>query len=282
MTSSLILSSFAFSQTSGTTPVRPGSTTSAPRPGIAAPGQRPQTGTARIRGCIVAAQTGLPIRRALNTLGIRDAPASRTTTDASSSPNSRPNAMPSSRARLDSSRCSTAGDARPTSPSSSCSPTASGATASIWRCRGVAGTGWTVKSIDLDGEDVTDEPIDLTGRPSVSGVVISSDGQDDTDLQPRQRQSRPADSRMRSSVPVSRDPRTLVASRLMRVVHCDSSGAFQASGMRPGRYVVTAVTTVDQGYQYEPEFQQQLRRASESFTIREGEAMTLDVKLSGL
>jgi hypothetical protein len=46
--------------------------------------------------------------------------------------------------------------------------------------------------------------------------------------------------------------------------------------------VVTAVTAVDQGNQYEPEFQQQLRRASESFTIREGETLTLDLKLSGV
>jgi hypothetical protein len=148
---------------------------------------------------------------------------------------------------------------------------------------GVAATGWTVKSIDLDGEDVTDEPIDLTSRPAVSGVVIRLTDKT-TQISGRVSDSRDQRTRECAVVFQSADVREpLVASRLMRVVRCDSSGAFQTSGMRPGRYVVTAVTSVDQGYQYEPEFQQQLRRASESFTIREGETITLDLKLtSGL
>jgi len=53
-------------------------------------------------------------------------------------------------------------------------------------------------------------------------------------------------------------------------------------GMRPGRYVVTAIMSIEQGRQFEPEFQEQLRRASESLTIREGEMLTLDLKLSSL
>src|SRR5687767_6701233 len=36
----------------------------------------------------------------------------------------------------------------------------------------VTAAGWVVKSISLDGEDVTDEPIDLTGKPSVGPLVI--------------------------------------------------------------------------------------------------------------
>jgi hypothetical protein len=147
----------------------------------------------------------------------------------------------------------------------------------------IAGAGWTIKSISLDGEDVTDAPIDLTGRPSVAGLVIRvtdkmtqvSGHVSDARGQPTRECAvvfQPAE---------AREP--VVASRLMRVVRCDSRGAFRTSGMRPGQYVATAVTSVDQGRQYEPEFQQELRRASQSFTIREGETMTLDLKLtSGL
>jgi len=36
----------------------------------------------------------------------------------------------------------------------------------------VTAAGWVVKSISLDGEDVTDEPIDLTSKPLVGPVVI--------------------------------------------------------------------------------------------------------------
>jgi hypothetical protein len=35
-----------------------------------------------------------------------------------------------------------------------------------------AGPAWVLKSITLEGEDITDEPLDLTGRQSVSGLVI--------------------------------------------------------------------------------------------------------------
>jgi hypothetical protein len=79
----------------------------------------------------------------------------------------------------------------------------------------------------------------------------------------------------------AREP--IIASRLLRTVRCDSKGSFQTRGMRPGRYVVTAITSLEQGRQFEPEFQEQLRRASESLNIREGETLALDLKLtSGL
>jgi hypothetical protein len=77
-------------------------------------------------------------------------------------------------------------------------------------------------------------------------------------------------------------PEPVVAARLVRTVRFDSSGSFQRRGMRPGRYVVTAVTSIDQNRQFEPEFQEQLRRPSEPSRDREGEMLTLDLKLTGL
>jgi uncharacterized protein (DUF2141 family) len=148
---------------------------------------------------------------------------------------------------------------------------------------GFSNAAWTITSISLDGEDVTDEPIDLTGRPSAPGMVIRLTDKT-TQISGHVTDGRGQTTRECAVVFQSAEVREpIVAARLMRVVRCDSSGAFRTAGMRPGRYVVTAVTSVDRGYQYDPEFQQQLRRASESFTIREGETMTLDLKLtSGL
>ncbi len=144
-----------------------------------------------------------------------------------------------------------------------------------------SGAGWSITTISLDGEDVTDDPIDLTGRPSAPGMVIRLTDKT-TQISGHVTDGRGQRTRECAVVFQSakvREP--IAAARLMRVVRCDSSGAFRAAGMRPGQYVVTAVTSVDRGYQYEPEFQQQLRRASESFTIREGETMTLELTLTG-
>jgi hypothetical protein len=63
---SLLFCSVAFGQTGATDGrTSPGSATGAALPGMPTMGTRPtQTGTARIRGRIVAAQSGTPLRRA--------------------------------------------------------------------------------------------------------------------------------------------------------------------------------------------------------------------------
>jgi len=82
---SLLLCSLAFSQTStGGTPVRPGAATTAPLPGMPG-GAQAQAGTARLRGRVVAAQTGAPLRRAQVSLG---SPASPTPTPRTASTDS--------------------------------------------------------------------------------------------------------------------------------------------------------------------------------------------------
>ena len=142
---------------------------------------------------------------------------------------------------------------------------------------------WVTKSVTLDGEDITDEPLDLTGKQSVTGVVIRLT---DKLTQISGQVSDSRGQRMRECTLVfqsaeEREP--VIAARLLRMARCDPRGSFQTRGMRPGRYVVTAVTSLEQGRQFEPEFQRELRRAGQSFTIREGETVTLDLKLtSGL
>jgi Carboxypeptidase regulatory-like domain len=147
----------------------------------------------------------------------------------------------------------------------------------------VSAAGWVIKSISLDGEDVTDEPLELTGKQSVAGLVIRLTDKL-TQISGKVSDSRGQPSRECTVIFQSaeaRDP--IIASRLLRTSRCDSKGAFQMRGMRPGRYVVTAITSLEQGRQFEPEFQEQLRRASESLNIREGESGTVDLKLtSGL
>jgi hypothetical protein len=140
-----------------------------------------------------------------------------------------------------------------------------------------------VKSISLDGEDVTDEPIDFTGKPSVTGLVIRLTDKL-TQISGKVSDARGQDTRECTVVfQTAEEHEPVVASRLLRMVRCDAKGSFQTRGMRPGRYVVTVVTSIEQGQQFEPEFQKQLRSAGRSFAIREGETMTLDLKLtSGL
>jgi hypothetical protein len=76
----------------------------------------------------------------------------------------------------------------------------------------------------------------------------------------------------------SKEP--VVAARWIRTIRPDSNGRFQMRGLRPGRYVATALETIEQGRQFAPEFQQELRRGAREFSLREGETVTLDLKLT--
>jgi len=139
---------------------------------------------------------------------------------------------------------------------------------------------WAIKSITLEGDDVSDQPIDLTGRQSVSGVVIRM-----TDKL-TQVSGRVSDGRgqlLRDYVVIiqaaeAKEP--IVASRWLRTARPDTSGRFETRGLRPGRYVVTAIEALEQGRQFAPEFQEELRRGAREFTLREGETVSLDLTLT--
>jgi hypothetical protein len=135
----------------------------------------------------------------------------------------------------------------------------------------------------LDGEDITDQPIELMGKQSVSGLVIRL-----TDKL-TQISGRVTDGRgqlLRDYVVViqpAEEKEPVITSRWIRTARPDTSGRFETRGMRPGRYLATAIETIEQGRQFAPEFQKQLRRGAHEFAVREGESVTLDLQLtSGL
>jgi len=139
---------------------------------------------------------------------------------------------------------------------------------------------WVVKSITLDGNDITNEPFDATGKQAVSGLVLRL-----TDKL-TQISGRVNDGRgqlVRDYVVViqpveQKDP--LVASRSTRTARPDTNGRFETRGMRPGRYIATAIETLEQGRQFSPEFREQLRRGAREFSVREGETISLDLTLT--
>ena len=141
-------------------------------------------------------------------------------------------------------------------------------------------TGWVIKSVTHDGEDITDVPLDTTGRTAVSDVrIVLTDKQTTIGGQVVDAKGQP----LRDYVVIvqpAEQKEPIVAGRLIRVVRPDNTGRFETRGMRPGRYVAIAIEALEQGRQFSPEFQKELRQGARQFTLEEGQAVTVDLRLT--
>jgi protocatechuate 3,4-dioxygenase beta subunit len=142
--------------------------------------------------------------------------------------------------------------------------------------------GWLVKSVTLDGKDITDVPLDLSGRTAIDDVrIVLTDKS--CDLSGRVTDSRGTGLKeyvvvlLPAALPPGVSPQ-----RFIHLVRPDQDGQFRAKALLPGRYTATALEWLEPGREFVPEFQDELRRQGKAVTLKEGEAATLDLKLSGL
>ena len=142
----------------------------------------------------------------------------------------------------------------------------------------IGATGWMMKSVVLDGRDITNTPLDLTGNvddvritmtdklTTVAGHVTDSRGaavpQYVVVIQPADEMDQ------------------VLVGRYIRAVRPDTNGGFEVRGLRPGRYLATAIEAMEQNRQYSPEFRRQLQRGAHEFTLKEGETRSLDLRLT--
>jgi protocatechuate 3,4-dioxygenase beta subunit len=139
---------------------------------------------------------------------------------------------------------------------------------------------WMLKRVTLQGEDITDEPLDLTGVANVEGLrVVLTDRLTDVSGVVR-------DDRKQSvkEFVVVMQPASEVAAnalqRFLRSARPDQDGKFGLKGIPPAEYIVTAVEALEQGEEWNPDYRARLREAGRRFTVKEGETLTLDLELS--
>ena len=140
--------------------------------------------------------------------------------------------------------------------------------------------GWTVKSVTLDGQDMTDVPLDIAGRASIDGIRITmTDKLTQVSGQVTDAKGRTVPQYVVVVQPADEvDPNVVM--RYVRTVRPDTNGRFELRALRPGRYVATAIDSLEQGRQASPEFRRQLRRGAREFSIKEGEALSLSLTLT--
>ncbi len=139
---------------------------------------------------------------------------------------------------------------------------------------------WTLKRVTLEGEDITDVPLDLTGAASVEGLrVVLTDRL--TDISGVVRDDRKQS--LKEFVVVIQPAAELPVNALQRFLRSarpDQDGKFGLKGIPPAEYIVTAVEALEQGEEWNPEYRVRLREAGRRFSVKEGETLTLDLELT--
>ena len=138
---------------------------------------------------------------------------------------------------------------------------------------------WSLKSVTLDGDNITDIPVDLKNGEQLELRVVVTDKL--TDISGGVSNGRAQS--LKDYVVVVQPAEPLpasVAARFTRSARPDQDGRFRVRGMPPGRYIATAVEALEQGREWDPEYQPKLREAEKAFSIREGESVVLDLTLA--
>jgi protocatechuate 3,4-dioxygenase beta subunit len=146
--------------------------------------------------------------------------------------------------------------------------------------RVAAGQAWTMKSVVHEGVDITDAATDMNGPDGLQGLtIVLTDKVTDVSGQVTDSRGRPVKDYLVVMQPL--EPKSSAAlTRYLRTLRPDSDGRYRARGLPPGEYFATAIEGLEQGRQFVPDVQARLRDAARRFTVREGETVTLDLRLT--
>jgi hypothetical protein len=142
------------------------------------------------------------------------------------------------------------------------------------------GPAWALRSVSREGTDITDAPTDLTGPDGVSGVtIVLTDKLTDVSGQVSDNRGQPLKDFLVVVQPG--EPKSSAAlTRYLRTLRPEQDGRFRVRGLPPGDYFATAVESLEQGRQFVPDVQARLRDTARRFTVREGESVVLDLRLT--
>ena len=141
---------------------------------------------------------------------------------------------------------------------------------------------WTLKEVVLEGDDITDTPLELTGVARVQGLrIVLTDRVTDLSGGVTNDRGQPLNEFVVVVQPADDVPLSTLR-RFLRTARPDQDGKFGLRGIPPAEYIATAVETLEQGGEWDPEYRSRLRDAGRRFTVKEGESIQLDLPLSGL
>jgi hypothetical protein len=141
--------------------------------------------------------------------------------------------------------------------------------------------GWMLKSVSLNGQDITDTPMEFPPGQTVGGVqVVMTKRIANLSGAVTDARGNPA---LDATVVVfpADEKLWMFQSRFVRAARPDQDGRYRVSTLpSPAEYLVVAVQGLEDGQAGDPDFLASVRDAATPFDLGEGETKAVDVKLS--
>lgn len=140
--------------------------------------------------------------------------------------------------------------------------------------------GWTLKSVLLNGEDITDVPLDVAPGQTVTGVqVVLTDRVTEVNGRISDVKNNAVTDATVVIFPADQE-KWVYQSRFIRAARPDQDGRFQLRGLPPyDDYLAVAVQGLEDGQAGDPEFLATIRDRGTRVSLKEGDARTLDLRL---
>ncbi len=144
-------------------------------------------------------------------------------------------------------------------------------------------TGWYVKEIRFDGQDITDEGFEFVGGRHLEGLqVVFTQKATDLSGLVTDAGGKPVVDASVVIFPANRD-KWKFQSRYVRTARPDTQGRYNIKSLPPGEdYLIIAVQNLENGQGGDPEFLGRAKEEAKPFTLNEGETKAVDIKLSAL
>jgi hypothetical protein len=156
-----------------------------------------------------------------------------------------------------------------------------------FQLRGIAGQvlfragtpGWFLKSVTMNGADITDVPFDAKSATTASGLEITlTDRQTDLSGAVKNARGEAVKDFVVAIFPAGAKE-GYSAARFTRAARPDQEGRFQVKGLPPGDYVAVAVDALEQNGEWDPAFQRQAKPRGTAFHLTDTQPATLDLSL---
>jgi protocatechuate 3,4-dioxygenase beta subunit len=141
------------------------------------------------------------------------------------------------------------------------------------------GRGWTLKSVEVDGRETIDAPIELRGGQRIAGITLTfTDQTSEVNGTVVDQQGRPLTEYTVLAFPTDSALWRPQARQIM-TTRPDQNGKYQLRGLPAGNYYVAAIDPVEQGEWFDAAFLEQQRAGASRLTLGEGEVKSQDVKV---